>query len=124
MKQIREADEAAFLDAIGERIRSARQRLNLSQTELARRTGKTQNLISRYEHGQHAMRISELRTLANALAVPITYFFDAPATDEQEDLMRQILAYVEQLSPPFRQSALQLLQQQVNLQQQLSGDKN
>lgn len=60
---------------IGQRIRQARERLNLSQEELAFRIGKSQNAISLYEKGERAIHLSELDILARALDVPISYIF-------------------------------------------------
>jgi transcriptional regulator with XRE-family HTH domain len=62
---------------IGARIEKARRDLRLTQKELGNRIGKSAKVISTYETGQRAISISELPTLAEALDVPIGYFFGA-----------------------------------------------
>lgn len=78
------------LKGIGDRIRAARERLNLSQEDLALRLGKTQNAISLYERGLRAIHLSEIDGLAKALEVPISYFFgDDDPISEIMDLLLQ-----------------------------------
>lgn len=75
------------LKIIGERIRLARERLGISQEELAMRIGKTQNAVSTYENGTRGIHISELPVLAEALGVPIAYFFgDLNPVEELESI--------------------------------------
>ena len=52
-----------------EKLRRLRRRAALSQQELARRAGTTQETISRLERGHHDARGSTLRRLAKALGV-------------------------------------------------------
>ncbi|MEO8394709.1 MAG: helix-turn-helix transcriptional regulator [Chloroflexota bacterium] len=94
-------NDDSFLKSVGQKIREARVNRGLSQEEFAVLIGKTQNVISRYENGQQAMRISELPAIAEALIVPISYFFE-DATIEVE-----IATQVSQLSPGNKR-ALQL----------------
>lgn len=78
------------LKLVGNRIREARERLGLTQEELAFRINKTQNSISTYESGTRSIRLTELDTLAKALEVPISYFFgDEYPTDEIMSLVAQ-----------------------------------
>ena len=81
------------LQLFGDRLRKARERLALTQEELAIRLGKNQNAISAYEKGRRAIRITELPRLAETLKVPIAYFFveEYPIYDEHLiSLLRQI----------------------------------
>ena len=51
------------------KLRQVRERLFVTQAELAERTGLTEATISRIENGQHRPRISTVRRLAEALGV-------------------------------------------------------
>jgi DNA-binding XRE family transcriptional regulator len=51
------------------KLRQVRERLFVTQAELAARTGVTEATISRIENGQHAPRISTVRKLAEGLGV-------------------------------------------------------
>ena len=55
----------------GEKIRAARLALNLSQEELAERTGLTPRTLYSYEKGKALPRESNLEKLAEALHVPL-----------------------------------------------------
>ena len=58
-----------FLEVDTEKLRRLRRRAALSQQELARRAGTTQETISRLERGHHDARGKTLRRLAKALGV-------------------------------------------------------
>lgn len=75
---------------IGDRIRQARDRLDISQEELAERVGKDQRVISQYENGRRRMFADDLIKFAAALQVPIAYFYsDADADDLDEILLNE-----------------------------------
>lgn len=54
---------------MGVRLRQVRERLFVTQAELAERAGVTEATISRIENGLHAPRFSTVRRLAAALGV-------------------------------------------------------
>jgi transcriptional regulator with XRE-family HTH domain len=89
-RKYREKVSQDFLKQLGQRIRAARKAVGMSQAELAAAVGKTQNLISRYENGLHAIRITELPELADALNVPPGYFFLSPDDDEMIAMARRL----------------------------------
>jgi transcriptional regulator with XRE-family HTH domain len=60
---------------IGENIRKYRNRLDLTQEELADRVGVTWEMVSRYERGESSP-FKKLDKLANALNIPITDLID------------------------------------------------
>lgn len=95
-----------FGKTMGSRIRRARERLGISQEELAFRIGKTQNAISTYENGNRMPHLSQLPELAEALEVPIAYLFGDLEPDEEmiqtynrlnPDAKRLALAYLHML---------------------------
>jgi transcriptional regulator with XRE-family HTH domain len=71
------------IEKIGQRIREARERLGLTQEQLAELIGKGRDTVSHYEIGDRAIVVTELPALAHALKVPISYFFgnDEPAAE-------------------------------------------
>lgn len=92
-----------LLKQFGRRVQDARKRLRLSQTELAERLDKTQQIISGYESGSKAIPVSELPMLAQILGVPINYFFGVQTVDEE------ISANLSYLQPLLREAARQTL---------------
>lgn len=60
---------------IGENIRKYRNRLGLTQEELADRIGVTWEMVSRYERGESSP-LNKLDRLANALGIPLTDLID------------------------------------------------
>src|SRR4051812_21362144 len=65
---------------VGERIRTRRRALGMSQKELGGKIGVTFQQLQKYEKGVNRVRSSRLSTVAKALEVPITYFFPADNT--------------------------------------------
>ncbi len=63
------------IQEMGRRIRQARERLDMTQDELAALIGRSRDTISHYETGNRAIVVTELPALAQALRVPIEYFF-------------------------------------------------
>lgn len=76
-------------ELLGERIRLARERLGISQNELANRVSKDQKAISEYENGKRKLAVTDLVDMARVLEVPILFFFEGSLTSE--DLDRAIL---------------------------------
>ena len=65
------------IKSFGMRLKSAREMRGLTQEELVARLGKkTIASISEYEHGKRRLAAIELPDYAEALGVPITYFFE------------------------------------------------
>lgn len=62
----------------GERIRSIRHLLSISQTELADATGFSQSLVSQVENGVRDPTSELLQAVAECTATPISFFYAAP----------------------------------------------
>lgn len=60
-------------DKLPKRIREARNRLNISQKELAERTGISTSQISLFESGGRAPSIKNIKKLAEGLSVSADY---------------------------------------------------
>ena len=61
---------------VGQRIRELRTKRELSLRALAELSGLSTNAISLIERGDNSPTVSSLHSLANALGVPITAFFE------------------------------------------------
>lgn len=61
---------------IGRRLRSRREMLGLTQTELAERCGVSPQQCHKYETGASSMRAPRLIDFGAALGVPLSYFFN------------------------------------------------
>jgi transcriptional regulator with XRE-family HTH domain len=65
---------------IGQKIRTRRTLLGLSQTELADVAGITFQQVQKYEKGTNRVGASRLQQFSQALGVPPSYFFDGLPT--------------------------------------------
>ncbi|MCA9906971.1 MAG: helix-turn-helix transcriptional regulator, partial [Anaerolineae bacterium] len=90
--------------SLGQRIRQARERKGLSQEDLALAISKDQSAVSDYEIGKRKLAAFELPLFADALDVPITYFFGQEGIDD--DIDAAILSYVHQLETVDEQQAV------------------
>ncbi|MCL4456720.1 MAG: helix-turn-helix domain-containing protein [Nitrospirae bacterium] len=63
--------------AIGERIKKRRRELKISQEELAETLGVTYQQVQRYENGMNKLNVENVQTVADALNVPVSYFYEA-----------------------------------------------
>ncbi|GIK38141.1 MAG: hypothetical protein BroJett011_19740 [Chloroflexota bacterium] len=94
---------------MGQKLRRKRDELGISQAELGRRVGTTQNTISRYELGLTPIADSLLSLLAKALSVETTYFSteDSKPTEQlaitNESYARERRC-VSRLRPPLTSS--------------------
>ena len=64
---------------IGQRIRARRLLCRLSQTELADAIGVTFQQVQKYEQGVNRVGAGRLARIAEALKVPVAFFFDGAA---------------------------------------------
>lgn len=93
-------------ELIGKQIRLAREAQGMTQEDLANRLHKTRNAISSYETGNRTIPATELPELADALDVPIAYFFSDTAQYELEHEAHVIKLAFSILPEPFRKVAI------------------
>ena len=67
---------------LGAAIRLRRRELELSQDELAHRLNVSYQQVQRYETGKNILNVETLQLLAQALCVPIAYFFPRASDSE------------------------------------------
>lgn len=70
---------------LGERIRQAREKRGLSQEEFAALISRDQRAVSEYEHGKRRISVTDLPTIAQALEVPLLFFYEGDLTTTDLD---------------------------------------
>jgi transcriptional regulator with XRE-family HTH domain len=79
------------LDAVGPRLKSLRQRRNVTLADLAAETGISASTLSRLEAGLRHPTLSQLLPLARAHGVSLDELVDAPATGNPRIDLRPIV---------------------------------
>ena len=80
---------------VGSRVRLRRKMLGLSQEKLGDKLGITFQQIQKYEKGTNRVGASRLQAMANALEVPISYFFpDSTAGAEAAGMQEEGAAFM------------------------------
>jgi len=74
----------------GEKLKSVRLALNLSQSELAEKTGISERSLYTYEQLGILPRGNNLRKLAEALNVSVNYLLDEEETDKNKNIDQDI----------------------------------
>ena len=74
----------------GEKLKNARTALNLSQIELAAKSGITERSIYNYEQTGTMPRIATIQKLALALNVTVTYLMDEEETNKQKNIDQEL----------------------------------
>jgi transcriptional regulator with XRE-family HTH domain len=95
-------------ELLGTRIRLARERLGLSQGDLAALVSRDQRAISEYENGKRKLAATDLVMFARVLNVPLLFFFEGALSEE--DLDREALSEFNRI-PTFegKQAAIQIV---------------
>lgn len=74
----------------GEKLKTVRLALNLSQSELAEKTGISERSLYTYEQTGILPRSNNLRKLAEALNVSVSYLLDEEETDPKKNIDQEI----------------------------------
>ena len=74
----------------GEKLKTVRLSLNLSQSELAEKTGISERSLYTYEQTGILPRSNNLRRLADALNVSVSYLLDEEETDPNKNIDHDI----------------------------------
>lgn len=82
--------------AIGEKIRKAREAIGISQEELGKRLGFSGVAISHYEKGRSKIAIDDLRRIAEITGKPMAYFlgedYEKLSPEVEERIIQQKIA--------------------------------
>ena len=76
INMIKYRSSETYSTAIGEKIRSLRKRLGISQEQLGEIAGVSYQQIQKYENGTDRVSANRLKKIADALNIPINYFFE------------------------------------------------
>ncbi len=74
----------------GEKVRQARIALDLSQTELAEKTGISERSLYTYEQMGTMPRMGNVKKIAEALCVSVGYLMDEEEEDREKDIDKDI----------------------------------
>lgn len=77
------------MSTLGERLRKARERKGLSQTEVYRRTNINNKTLSRYESGGSEPDLDTLRILAEQYEVSINYLTGISLQEAEEQFLEE-----------------------------------
>lgn len=72
---------------VGKRIRHRRWLVGMTQQQLAERVGIKFQQIQKYETGANRVSASRLWDIADALEVPVSFFFEGLATEEAGEVV-------------------------------------
>lgn len=100
-------DDAAFLQALGRRLRALRAQRGLTRRALAQQSGVSERYLAQIEGGRGNGSILLLRALAGGLGVPLATLLDGEKPSQLAELERVLSL----LSPPQATAALRLLGQ-------------
>ena len=110
MSKLEPVRDATF----GERLRAARKRRGLSQSQLSKLCGLHVSPISQYERGTHSPELHNLVILADALKVSTDYLCGRPVRKRPAAVLRT-LRMLDELTPDYLNRAelavLQLLRE-------------
>jgi len=102
---------------IGDRLRRLRERMGLSQRDVARRAGVTNATISMIEHNKISPSVASLKKILDGVSVPLAEFFGSEqdrqekiffAGDELTEIAGGKISF-RQIGDDLRERALQVL---------------
>jgi len=86
---------------VGRQVRRHRERMGLSQVDLAEAIGRSVQMVGRIERGRSAPSFETLEALSKVLAVPTAAFFpsDIPVAASSDPARARLAARLAPLSP-------------------------
>lgn len=106
---------------VGNRIRSAREDMRLSQRDVAERLGLSHVGYGDIERGKNQVGLEYLFKLSSILSKPLTYFLGID-TDLAEDEAQLLHLYRQIENPTVRSLTLEMLKSQVDADKALRGE--
>ena len=82
--QINQVSEESASVALGNDVRNLRKSRGLTLAELSLKMGRSVGFLSQVERGISSPSIDDLRTIAGALDIPVSWFFTHDSLDERE----------------------------------------
>ncbi len=90
----------------GQRVRMHRQRLGLTQEELAERAGLHNTYIGQVERGEKNLTLNSLEKILVALGVPFSRFFEHLGTAEDHKSFPNLCYEIVSEKPPAQQERI------------------
>ena len=110
------------LKQFGEKLRIAREKQGLTQEDVVGRLGyKDAGAISEYEHGKRRLYAYELADYANALEVPISFFFQ-DSLQAQTDMETVLLQWFRRLPEERKPRVFKMLEAIERLEPLIIGE--
>ncbi len=86
-----DADDAEFLAAMGRHVREARERRGMARKVLSQNAGVSERYLAQLEGGDGNASVLLLRSVARALAMPLTDLVDPRENSVEQRLIRRFL---------------------------------
>lgn len=113
--------------SVGSKIKETRQKMGITQKELAHRLGTSPQNLAQYENGKRNPKLETIKKIATALNVPIKNFFiefrddeyiidlsTAPETEGIDDYLRQIIPEYADSIDKYKSNAINYLFEKLN----------
>ena len=94
---------------LGERIRTERLRLNLTQTQLAENAGISDTYMGAIERGERSLTLDTLVRLVNRLGGTVDYLLSDPVTNSNANIMAQFKQVIDCQPLKRKQMAINVL---------------
>ncbi|MFD1903283.1 helix-turn-helix domain-containing protein [Paenibacillus rhizoplanae] len=94
---------------IGERIRKIRKEMNLSQEQLAERSGLHTNYVGQVERGEKNLTLETLEKVVGGLHISLEELFRYIGPMEQKDALSQIIELLVERSSVDQEMVLRIL---------------
>lgn len=94
---------------LGKRIREERQRLNLTQAELAEAIDISDTYMGAIERGERSLTLDTLVRLVNRLGVTVDYMLSDSVSDSDSNIMEQFKQIIDCQPMERKQMAINVL---------------
>lgn len=94
---------------LGKRIREERQRLNLTQAELAESIDISDTYMGAIERGERSLTLDTLVRLVNRLGVTVDYMLSDSVSDTDSNIMEQFKQIIDRQPLERKQMAINVL---------------
>lgn len=111
MSYTRDEQKEIILRSIGKRIQEYRQRIGLSQEQVAERAGISQNHVSRLEQGKHDPHFYTILQVAKVLNIPL----DGLVSDFSEENINIFLQDIKDDVENMSQNQLDMLKDAIGI---------
>lgn len=104
-----EHPKSELVQTIGERIRRIRKELDLSQEQLAERSGLHTNYVGQVERGEKNVTLETLEKVVTGLDISLEELFRYVGPMKQKDTLSQIIELLVERPAADHEMALQVL---------------